>query len=152
MRRPRVRRGRRRDKQFRRLRGPKSKQDCRRGKMKSNGYRGNTLAMVAIFLGVCLSAAAANSRTVSVKTAVNLNGTEITPGFYVVEWVTHSPEATVTFTRNGQAVVTAPGKMVERDTKSLSDAVVYSNNADGSHTLKELRFAGKKQVLVFGEL
>jgi hypothetical protein len=120
--------------------------------MKSNGYRGNALAMVAIFLGVCLSAAAANSHTISVKTAVHLNGTEITPGYYVVEWVMHSPEATVTFTRNGQAVITAPGKMVERDSKSLTDAVVYSNNADGSHTLKELRFAGKKQVLVFGEL
>jgi len=45
----------------------------------------------------------------------------------------------------------APGKMVERDSKSSADAVVYTNNADGSHTLKEIRFAGKKQVLVFGE-
>ena len=120
--------------------------------MKSNGYRRNALAMVAIFLGVCLSATAANSHTVSVKTPVSLNGTEIRPGFYVVEWVTHSPDATVTFTRNGKVVVMAPGKMVERDSKSSADAVVYTNNADGSHTLKELRFAGKKQVLVFGEL
>ena len=120
--------------------------------MKSNGNRRNVLAMVAIFLGVCLSATAANSHIVSVRTAVRLNGTEITPGFYVVEWVTHSPEATVTFTKSGQVVVMAPGKMVERDSKSPADAVVYTNNADGSHTLKELRFAGKKQVLVFGEL
>lgn len=119
--------------------------------MRTNGYRASVLAMVAIFLGACLSAAAANSRTVSVKTTINLNGTEITPGFYVVEWVTHSPEATVTFTKNGHMVVTAPGKMVERDSKSSADAVVYTNNADGTHTLKELRFAGKKQVLVFGE-
>jgi len=29
--------------------------------------------------------------------------------------------------------------------------VVYSNNEDGTHTLKELRFGGMKQVLVFGE-
>jgi hypothetical protein len=117
--------------------GSEIKRGFQEGKMKSNGYRGNALAIVAIFLGVCLSATAANSHTVSVKTPVSLNGTEITPGFYVVEWVTHSPEATVIFTRNG---------------KSLADAVVYTNNADGSHTLKELRFAGKKQVLVFGEL
>ena len=119
--------------------------------MGDHKYRGNVLAMVAIFLGVCLSASAANSHTISVKTAVNLNGTEITPGFYVVGWVMHSPDATVTFSRNGQVVATAAGKMVERETKSLTDAVVYSNNADGSHTLKELRFSGKKQVLVFGQ-
>jgi hypothetical protein len=49
-------------------------------------------------------------------------------------------------------VATAPGKVVEREVKSLVDAVVYSNNADGTHTLKELRFAGKKEVLVFGAL
>jgi hypothetical protein len=119
--------------------------------MGDNKYRGSVLAIVAIFLGVCLSAAAANSHTFSVRTAVNLNGTEITPGYYVVEWATHSPEATVTFSRNGQVLIMASGKMVERDSKSLSDAVVYSNNADGTHTLKELRFAGKKQALVFGQ-
>src|SRR5260370_16239269 len=94
--------------------------------MKDNGYRGKRVAMVAIFLGVCLSAAAANSHTVSVRTAVSLNGTEITPGFYVVEWVTHSPEATVTFTRNGQVAATAAGKPVERDTKPPRVPVLYS--------------------------
>jgi hypothetical protein len=120
--------------------------------MKKNGYRGNIWVVLAILLVACLSAVAANSHTLSFRTAVKLNGTEITPGFYVVEWVSHSPEATVTFTRNGQVVATAAGKWVERDTKYAADAVVYSNNADGSHTLRELRFGGKKQVLVFGEL
>src|SRR5260370_31977220 len=112
--------------------------------MKDNGYRGKRVAMVAVFLGVCLSAAAANSHTVSVKTAVSLNGTEITPGFYVVEWVTHSPEATVTFTRNGQVAATAARKLLERETKTPVYAVVYTNNTDRSHTLDELRFARKK--------
>lgn len=40
---------------------------------------------------------------------------------------------------------------VERDAKYPADAVVFSNDSDGSHTLKELRFGGQKQVLVFGE-
>jgi hypothetical protein len=42
------------------------------------------------------------------------------------------------------------GKWVDRGAKYKADAAVYTNNADGSHTLKELRFAGQKQVLVFG--
>jgi hypothetical protein len=119
--------------------------------MSDNKYRGNVLAMVAIFLGVCLSAAAANSRTLSFRTAVKLNGTEMMPGFYEVDWVSHSPEATVTFKRNGQVVATVAGKWEERESKSPADSVVYSNNADGTHTLKELRFGGMKQVLVFGQ-
>jgi len=119
--------------------------------MKNNGYRGNIWVVLAILLAACLSAAAANSRTLSFKTAVKLNGTDMTPGFYLVDWVSHSPEATVTFRRNGQVVATAAGKWVERDTRYETDSVVYTNNADGSHTLVELRLAGMKQVLVFGE-
>lgn len=120
--------------------------------MKTNGYRGNIWIVLAIFLAACLSATAANSRTMSFRTAVKLNGTDMTPGYYVVDWVSHSPEATVTFKRNGEVVATAAGKWVERDSKAPADAVVYSNNADGSHTLTELRFGGMKQVLVFGQL
>ena len=120
--------------------------------MKTNGYSRNIWVVAAIILVACLSAAAANSRTLSFKTAVKLNGTDMTPGFYVVDWVSHSPEATVTFRRNGEVVATAAGKWVERDTKSAADTVVYSNNADGTHTLKELRFGGMKQVLVFDQL
>jgi hypothetical protein len=38
---------------------------------------------------------------------------------------------------------------VDRGAKYHTDAVVYTNNADGSHTLVEIRFAGKNQALVF---
>jgi len=124
-------------------------QSFREEKMSKNG---KIWVALAILMTANLWAAAANSHTLSFRTAVTLNGAEMKPGFYVVEWVSHSPEATVTFRRNGQVVATAAGKWVDRDTKSPADSVVYSNNADGSHTLKELRFSGRKQALVFGEL
>ena len=114
-----------------------------------NGHRANGWVLMAILMTASLWAAAANSRTLSFRTAVTLNGAEMKPGFYVVEWVSHSPEATVTFRRNGHMVATAPGKWVQREKKSPADAVVYTNNADGTHTLTEVRFAGTKQVLVF---
>jgi len=118
--------------------------------MNRNAYRGSIWVALAILLTASLWAAAANSRTLSFKTPVKLNGAEMMPGFYEVQWVSHSPEATVTFRRNGQVIATAAGKWVERDSKTPADSVVYSNNADGTHTLKELRFGGMKQVLVFG--
>ena len=116
-----------------------------------NRYRGNIWLALVILLTASLWAAAANSRTLSFRTPVQLNGSQMQPGFYEVEWVSHSPEATVTFKRNGQVIATAAGKWVERESKSPADSVVYSNNADGTHTLKELRFGGMKQVLVFGQ-
>jgi len=55
----------------------------------------------------------------------------------------------VTFVKAGQVVTTAMGKFVDRDVKYDTDTVVYTNNPDGSHTLIEIRFAGRKQALVF---
>jgi hypothetical protein len=117
--------------------------------MKNRRYRVNIWATVAIVLGACLCRAAASSRTLSFQTAVKLNGADLRPGFYEVQWISHSPEATVTFKRNGKIVATAAANWVERETKYEADGAVYTNNPDGSHTLLELRFGGMKQVLVF---
>lgn len=106
------------------------------------------LLMLMIF-AVNLTMLANNEKTLPFRTEVTLNGNKLPAGFYEISWVSHSPEATVTFVRAGQVMVTAMGKFVERDTKYKADALVYSNNADGSHTLLEIRFAGSKQALVF---
>ena len=106
------------------------------------------LLILTIF-AVNLSMWANNQKTLPFRTEVTLNGNKLPAGFYEISWVSHSPEATVTFVRAGQVMVTAMGKWVDRDTKYTTDALVYSNNADGSHTLLEIRFAGRKQALVF---
>lgn len=107
------------------------------------------LLLVVVTFAVALSASANNSKTISLRTEVTLNGNRLPTGFYEVNWVSHSPEATVTFVKAGQLVMTAMGKWVDSDVKYNTDAVVYTNNADGSHTLREIRFAGRKQALVF---
>ena len=107
------------------------------------------LLLVVVTLALAFSASAHNSKTLSFRTEVTLNGSKLPSGFYEVNWVAHSPEATVTFVKAGQVVMTAMGKFVDRDIKYNTDAVVYTNNPDGSHTLRELRFAGRKQALVF---
>lgn len=105
--------------------------------------------LILIVLALNLSAWANNGKTLSFRTEVTLNGSTLPTGFYEISWVSHSPEATVTFVKAGQVVATAMGKWVDRGAKYHTDAVVYTNNADGSHTLVEIRFAGKNQALVF---
>ena len=104
---------------------------------------------ILIVIAPNLPAWANNGKTVSFRTEVTLNGSKLPSGYYEISWVSHSPEATVTFTKIGQPTVTAMGKWVDRGEKYHTDAVVYSNNADGSHTLLEIRFEGKNQALVF---
>jgi len=105
---------------------------------------------VAILSVASISAFALGSRTFHVSVPVSLNGTQMAAGDYEVSWQTHSPEATVTFTKGRKVIATAPGRLVERDVKYDHDMMVYEANADGSYTISELRFAGKRQVIVFG--
>jgi len=105
--------------------------------------------LILIALAVNLSAWANNAKTLSLRTEVTLHGNKLTAGFYQISWVSHRPEATVTFVRAGHVMVTAMGKWVDRGAKYTSNAFVYTNNPDGSHTLLEIRFAGQKQALVF---
>jgi hypothetical protein len=123
---------------------------CRRATLKNKGYVKSVMAVI-IMLAASISAMAGNSRSFSFESPVKLNGMDIVPGYYTIDWISHSPEATVKFTKNGQVVATAEGKWVPRDKKYHQDGVVYTTNADGSRRLVELRFAGMKQALVFGQ-
>ena len=105
--------------------------------------------LMVLALLLCLPAWASNSRGISFRSEVSLNGVALTPGRYEISWVSHSPEATVTFFKAGHMMVTGMAKWVERDVKYSQDAIVYTNNPDGSHTLIEIRFAGGKEALVF---
>jgi hypothetical protein len=105
--------------------------------------------LMFVVLAVNLSARANNGKTLPLRTEVTVDGNKLAAGFYEISWVSHSPEATVTFVRAGQETVTAMGKWVDRGVKYKTDAFVYTNNPDGSHTLVEIRFAGQKQALVF---
>jgi uncharacterized protein YfaP (DUF2135 family) len=107
--------------------------------------------MLAILLLAALSAVAQNARTLKVPYSASLNGKQLAAGEYKVTWETHSPEATVNFMQKQAVVATVEGKWVDRDIKYPANAIVYSRNPDGSRTILEVRFAGLKGALVFGE-
>src|SRR5690349_13947826 len=90
------------------------------------------ILLIVVTLALAFSASANNSKTLSFRTEVSLNGSKLPTGFYEISWVSHSPEATVTFIKAGQVMVTAMGKFVDRDVKYNTDAVVYTNNPDGT--------------------
>jgi len=119
--------------------------------MKVGSFVGRITLAVAILLMAALSAVAQNARTLKVPYSASVNGKQLAAGEYKVTWETHSPEATVNFSQKKEVVATVEGKWVDRETKYEANAVVYSNNPDGSRTILEVRFAGLKGALVFGE-
>src|SRR2546427_13206828 len=117
--------------------------------MKSNGVSKYLGRAVALFLFVSLPAFANNLNTFHTSdSVVTPNGTEIPAGVYEVTYKSHSPTATVTFTQSKRVVATVDGKWVDRDAEYKNNAIVYRTNPEGTRTLLEIRFAGRKQALL----
>lgn len=120
--------------------------------MRFRKQAGNVVLGLALLVAITGSAFAKNSGRVSLRQAVTVNGVQLAAGQYKVSWKTHSPEATVTFRHHKGDVATTEGKVEDRQTRYDNDSVVFANNPDGSFSILEIRFAGSKQVLTFGEL
>ena len=54
--------------------------------------RKKLVLLIVFTLALALSAAANNSKTLSFRTEVTLNGSKLPTGFYEVSWVSHSPK------------------------------------------------------------
>ena len=95
-------------------------------------------AMAILFTTSCAIHAAGpkTSQNITVDHAVTVNGQALKPGDAEVRWVTHSPQATVTFVQR-KSTFTADGVFVTRQEKAERDAVVYRINPDGSRSLSD---------------
>jgi hypothetical protein len=80
---------------------------------------------------------------------VTVPGAHLSSGSYSVQWLTHSPEATVKFVQDGKVVGTAEGKLVDRGYKYQSDEVMYDELPGGLRVIREIRFKGSSEVLEF---
>ena len=111
----------------------------------------NIVRAMAILLTTACAVHAGGPKTsqnINLDQALTVNGQALKAGDAEVRWVTHSPQATVTFVQRKSAF-TAEGVFVARPDKADRDAVVYRINPDGSRSLIELQFAGSNKVLSF---
>ncbi|MFI5173663.1 MAG: hypothetical protein ACHQKY_02310 [Terriglobia bacterium] len=104
---------------------------------------------LATLLVASVPAFAKDSVDITVNQPLALNGSQVAPGDYKVSWVTHSPDATVTFKHQTKVAATTSARLVDRDSKYSMTEVVSRINADGTRTLVEIRLGGTKQALVF---
>lgn len=94
---------------------------------------------------VSLSAfAATGSGKINVVSAGQIAGQSLAAGQYKLTWTGEGDKVQVRIMKGKDTVVKAPAKLVEREYKANNDSVLVS---DGK--IKEVRFSGKKTVLVF---
>jgi len=116
---------------------------------KTRSYIGTGILSLGLLLAAGIPAQAKNSGTITLGHDALLRGRSLPAGKYVVEWKTHSPEATVQFVQRFKVVLFTEGRVERRDKVYDSNAVVYDIAPDGSMSVIEIRFANSNKVLVF---
>ena len=112
-------------------------------------FRVSTLVLAASLL-LASSAFAANKGSLNLSEPVNVSGTQLAPGSYSVHWDGAGPNVELKIMHGKQVVASAPARLVDLSSSPNNDAAVFKTNADGSRSLSEIRFYGRKQALSIG--
>jgi hypothetical protein len=114
--------------------------------------RFHKLLAPAILLSVLIagSAFAKNGKHVTLNKAVDVEGATLAAGSYNVTWSAPGGDPTVSFMKDKKTVASAQAQWVDRGIKYDNDAVIYSKDGNGASHILEIRFAGMRQALVFG--
>ena len=70
-------------------------------------------------------------------------------GDFTISWESYVADAKVKFAQAHEVVATADGKWLKKPQKYSRDEYVFGRQADGSHPLLEIHFAGLDRALVF---
>jgi hypothetical protein len=107
------------------------------------------LLILAVLLA--MSAFAANKGNLQISDTVTLAGKQLAPGNYTVRWEGSGPSVQASIIQGKYVVATVPARLVDLDRTPGHDAAVTRRGENGSKSLDEIRFYGKKQALAFTE-
>jgi len=114
-------------------------------------HLGTSILFVVLLLASGIPGFAKNSRTVAIAQKAVLSGTTLPAGQYAIRWEAHSNRATVEFAKGKKVILSTQCDLEDRGKKYESNMVVYNTDADGTNSIREIRFAGSSEVLVFNE-
>lgn len=106
--------------------------------------------LLGLALLLATSVFAANKGFLQVSDPVTVNGKQIAPGDYKVQWEGAGPNVELNILSGKSVVATVPARMIELDRSPDRDSAVTSINSDGRKSLNEIRFSGKKYALAIG--
>jgi len=95
--------------------------------------------------------AADASHPLTLTKGVAVNGTAVQAGDYKMKWTGSGDNVDVSIARGKHVLATSPGHVVALDSAPAQDTLYYRQNADGSQSLSEVRFGGKKFAIVLGQ-
>jgi hypothetical protein len=114
----------------------------------SNTSKGLLLGLALL---LATSAFAANKGSLQVSDTVTVSGKSLAAGEYSVKWEGNGPNVELNILQGKKVVATIPARLIDLDRSATGNTSVIKRNGDGSKTLSEIRFAGKKYALALGD-
>lgn len=95
--------------------------------------------------------ASSNKGSLQITNDVTVSGKTLAAGQYALNWMGSGSNVQLNILKGRKVVATTPARLVDLSQSSPSDAAIVKNNGDGSSSLQEVRFGGKKYALQIGE-
>lgn len=105
-----------------------------------------TLAGASLLLASCVFAAAAGKGALHLYDTVEVQGKQLAPGDYRLQWNGEGPKVELTITNGKETVVSVPAEVVTVTDKNRSDGYT-AMKVNGSNELTEISFGGKSYEL-----
>jgi hypothetical protein len=116
----------------------------------ANVSKGLLLGLALLFATSVFAASDPNKGSLTTMADVTVNGKVIPAGEYTLRWEGTGPNVQLNILKGKTVVATTPARRVDIEKSFNSDAAVVKGNEDGTRSLSEVRFAGKKYVLMVG--
>jgi hypothetical protein len=107
--------------------------------------------VMGLALLLASSAFAATKASLQLSSPVTVNGTQLKPGDYKVQWEGSGPNVELSIMQGKNVIAKASAHVVDLDKPAAQDAAVTRKNASGPSSLTGLRFQGKKFALELAE-
>lgn len=109
-----------------------------------NTLKGMFLAAVVLTAAVAL---ASNKGSLELQHPTSVAGTQLASGIYSVQWEGTGDEVQVTIMKGKNAVATTSARVVKVERPMPHNAAITTTNSDGTSSLSQIVFGGKKFAL-----
>jgi hypothetical protein len=106
-----------------------------------------TLALALMLATSAFAGSDTHKGSLQVFDPVQINGQQLSAGQYQLKWEGNGPDVQLNIMKGSKVVATTQAKVVDLDQKANGDAAIVTNNNDGSRSLNQIRFGGKKYAL-----
>jgi hypothetical protein len=107
--------------------------------------------VMGLALLLASSAFAATKANLQLSNPVTVNGTNLKPGEYKLQWEGSGPNVELSIVQGKNVLTKVPAHVVQLDTAAANDAAITQKNNSGPNSLTGIRFEGKKFELQLGE-